>query len=178
MTGHPDPAKAVYLVDGSNNLYRAFFAIRGLRTSTGLPTNAVYGFTSMLRKLLREHAPRYLAVAFDLAGPTFRHQAYAEYKANRPETPQDLVVQIPYVKKVCEALRVPLLEVEGFEADDLIATLTERAVQAGYRVVIVATDKDLLQLVKEGVLVFNPVREEFLDASGVEGLFGVRPDQV
>src|SRR6185295_8045053 len=178
MTGRPDPSNAVYLVDGSNNLYRAFYAIRGLSTSKGLPTNAVYGFTSMLRKLLREHAPRYAAVAFDLSEPTFRHQAFAEYKANRPETPPDLIAQIPYVKKVCQILGVPALELAGFEADDIIATLAERARKAGFQVVVVATDKDLLQLVREGVLIYHPVRDEFLDSEGVERVFGVKPDQV
>jgi len=178
MAERPDPANTVYLVDGSNNLYRAFYAIRGLSTSKGLPTNAVYGFTSMLRKLLREHAPRYLGVAFDLSGPTFRHEAFAEYKANRPETPPDLVVQIPYVKKVCQILGVPALELSGFEADDIIATLADRARKAGFRVVVVATDKDLLQLVGDGVLIYHPVRDEFLDSEGVERVFGVKPGQV
>jgi DNA polymerase-1 len=178
MAERPDPANTVYLVDGSNNLYRAFYAIRGLSTSKGLPTNAVYGFTSMLRKLLREHAPRYLGVAFDLSGPTFRHEAFAEYKANRPETPPDLVVQIPYVKKVCQILGVPALELPGFEADDIIATLAARARKAGFQVVVVATDKDLLQLVGDGVLIYHPVRDEFLDSEGVERVFGVKPGQV
>src|SRR2546428_1898739 len=178
MTERPDPAETVYLVDGSNNLYRAFYAIRGLSTSRGLPTNAVYGFTSMLRKLLREHAPRYLGVAFDLAEPTFRHKAFAEYKANRPETPPDLVAQIPYVKKVCQVLGVPALELSGFEADDIIATLADRARKAGFRIVVVATDKDLLQLVGDGVRIYHPVRDEFLDSEGVERVFGVKPNQV
>jgi DNA polymerase I len=178
MADRPDPGRALYLVDGSNNLYRAFYAIRGLSTSKGLPTNAIFGFTSMLRKLMREHAPRHLGVAFDLAEPTFRHKAFAEYKANRPETPADLVVQIPYVKRVCQVLGVPVLEAPGFEADDIIATLADRGRKAGLQVVIVATDKDLLQLVGDGVLVFNPVSEQFLDREGVERVFGVRPDQV
>jgi len=178
MTDRPDPGRSLYLVDGSNNLYRAFYAIRGLSTSKGLPTNAIFGFTSMLRKLLREHAPRRLGVAFDLAEPTFRHKAFADYKANRPETPADLVVQIPYVKKVCQVLGVPVLELSGFEADDIIATLADRGRKAGLEVVIVATDKDLLQLVGDGVMVFNPVSEQFLDSEGVARVFGVRPDQV
>jgi DNA polymerase-1 len=174
----PDPERTVFLVDGTSNLYRAFYAIRGLSTSKGQPTNAVYGFTTMLRKIVKDHAPRYLGVAFDLAGPTFRHLAYADYKANRPETPEALVAQIPYVKEVCKVLRVPILELEGYEADDLIGTLAERARKAGFQVVIVASDKDLLQLVGEGVMVYNPLREEFLDSDGVERVFGVRPGQV
>jgi DNA polymerase I len=171
--------KAVlYLVDGTSNLFRAFYAIRGLSTSRGLPTNAVYGFTAMLRKLIREHEPDYLGVAFDLSGPTFRHLAFADYKANRPETPEALVAQIPYAKRVCEVLNVPVLELEGFEADDLIGTLTAKAKAAGFDVVIVASDKDLLQLVGEGIRVYNPVKDQFLDSDGVERVFGVRPGQV
>lgn len=178
MAQRSDPERTVFLVDGSNNLYRAFYAIRGLSTSKGLPTNAIYGFTSMLRKLLREQQPRYLAVAFDLAEPTFRHKAFADYKAHRPETPQELIVQIPHVKRVCGILGVRVLETAGYEADDIIATLADRGRKAGWPIVIVATDKDLLQLVGDGVLVYNPVSEEFLDGDGVERVFGVRPEQV
>ena len=178
MAQCPDPDRAVYLVDGSNTLYRAFYAIRGLSTSKGLPTNAIYGFTSILRKLIREHEPRFLGVAFDLAGPTFRHQAFADYKAHRPEMPPELVVQIPYVKRVCGVLGVQVLEAVGFEADDIIATLAEKGVKAGYSIVVVATDKDLLQLVGRDVLVYNPVSDECLDSEGVERAFGVRPHQV
>ena len=178
MAQRSDPERTVFLVDGSNNLYRAFYAIRGLSTSKGLPTNAIYGFTSMLRKLLREQQPRYLAVAFDVAEPTFRHRAFADYKAHRPETPPELIVQIPHVKKVCGILGVRVLETAGYEADDIIATLADRGRKAGWPIVIVATDKDLLQLVGDGVLVYNPVSEEFLDGDGVERVFGVRPEQV
>ena len=178
MAQRPDPDRAVYLVDGSNTLYRAFYAIRGLSTSKGLPTNAIYGFTSMLRKLIREHEPRFLGVAFDLAGPTFRHQAFADYKAHRPEMPPELVVQIPYVKRVCGVLGVQVLEALGFEADDIIATLAEKGVKAGHSIVVVATDKDLLQLVGRDVLVYNPVSDDYLDSEGVERAFGVRPHQV
>jgi DNA polymerase-1 len=173
-----DPERTVYLVDGTNNLFRAFHAIRDLRTSHGLPTNAVFGFVSMLRKLLKEHRPRYLAVAFDRSEPTFRHRAFADYKAHRPEVPADLIAQIPWVKKACEALSVPMVEAAGYEADDLIGTLAGQARRDGYSVVIVATDKDLLQLVGDGVVVFNPVREEYLDAAGVEKSFGVPPARV
>jgi DNA polymerase I len=178
MPSRLDPEKTVYLVDGTSNLFRAFYAIRGLSTAQGLPTNAVYGFTAMLRKLLREHRPGYVAVAFDRPEPTFRHQAFADYKANRAEAPEALIAQIPYVKRVCQALHVPMVERAGYEADDLIGTLARQAREAGYRVVIVASDKDLLQLVAEGVQVYNPVKEEFLDAAGVERVFGVPPARV
>jgi DNA polymerase-1 len=173
-----DPETTLYLVDGTSNLFRAFYAIRSLSNSRGLPTNAVYGFTSMLRKLLREHRPRLLAVAFDLAEPTFRHRAYADYKANRSEPPEELVAQIPYVKRVCRVLGIPTLEMAGYEADDLIGTLAERARRERTKVVIVACDKDLLQLVGGGVLMYNPVKDQLLDSDDVVRTFGVMPAQV
>ena len=178
MPSRPDSGNTLYLVDGSNNLYRAFHAIRELRNSHGLPTNAVYGFTAMLRKLIKDFAPQYLAVVFDRPEPTFRHEKFPDYKAHRPETPEDLIAQIPWVKKVLGALRVPTVEAAGWEADDLIGTLAAKARAAGMHAVVVATDKDLLQLVEEGVQYFNPVRERLYDAAAVTESFGVRPDQV
>ena len=168
----------LYLVDGTSQLFRAYYAIRGLTNAQGLPTGAVYGFTSMLRKLIQEEKPPYLAVAFDLAGPTFRHDRFAEYKAHRPPAPEDLNVQAPYAKEVCRVLRIPVLEVEGYEADDLIATYARAATEAGFRVTVVASDKDLLQLVRESVLVLNPSRNLRLDARGVVDSFGVEPERV
>jgi DNA polymerase-1 len=178
MAERPDPSRTLYLIDGSNNLYRAFHALPGLTNRKGLPTNAVYGFTTMLRKLLKDFSPRYLAVLFDTPDRTFRHEEFEHYKAHRPETPDALLVQIPWVKKVLAALRVPTLELPGWEADDLIGTLAKRAAGEGMSVVIVASDKDLLQLVGDGILYFNPSREALLDAAAVEQIFGVRPDQV
>jgi DNA polymerase-1 len=171
-------AQKVFLVDGTAQLFRAYFAIRGLTNAEGLPTNAVFGFTNMLRKFLQEQSPELVAVAFDLAGPTFRHDRYADYKANRPPVPEELNVQVPYAKQVCEGFRIPVLEREGFEADDLIATYARQAREAGFEVVVVASDKDLLQLVGPGVSVFNPNKEVFLDAAGVEESFGVPPERV
>ena len=178
MTERPRADRTLFLVDGTNNLYRAFHAIRELSNSQGLPTNAIYGFTGMLRKLMKEFDPRYLAVVFDTPEPTFRHEEYPDYKAHRPETPESLILQIPWVKRVLEVLRVPTLECPGWEADDLIGTLADQAAKQGMQAVIVATDKDLLQLVGEGVSYFNPVKEQLLDAAAVEKLFGVQPSQV
>ena len=141
------PAKTVYLVDGSGQFHRAFHAIRGLATSKGLPTNATYGFTTMLRKLLEDESPEHVAVLFDPPGKTLRHEEYAEYKANRPKMDDALAVQVPYIRRVCEALRMPVVEVPGYEADDTIATLARQAVEQGLKVVVVSADKDLLQLV-------------------------------
>ncbi len=171
-------SKKLYLVDGTAQLFRAFFAIGGLTNAEGLPTNAVYGFTTMLRKLLREERPDHLGVAFDVSGPVFRHARYAAYKAHRPPTPQELHVQVPYAKQVCEALGIPILQLQGYEADDLIATYAAKARASGFEVVVVASDKDLLQLVGDGVTVFNPTKNVWLDTEGVRSSFGVGPERV
>jgi DNA polymerase-1 len=173
-----DSSKTLYLVDGTSQLFRAYFAIHGLTNPDGLPTNAVYGFATMLRKLMREERPAYLGVAFDVAGSVFRHEHYAEYKANRPPSPEDLKVQVPYAKRICEVLGIPTLEMKGYEADDVIATCTAQARALGFEVVVVASDKDLLQLVEDGVTVLNPTKEQRFDAEGVETSFGVRPGLV
>jgi DNA polymerase-1 len=172
----------VYLVDGSGQFYRAFHAIRGLATSRGLPTNATYGFTTMLRKMLQDEKPEHVAVLFDPPGRTFRHEQYAEYKANRPVMDNDLAVQLPYIRRVCDAFRLPIVEVAGFEADDVIATLSDQAVAAGFKVVIVTADKDMLQLVDGDVVVLNPGREgtgsTLVDRKAVEDKWGVPPERV
>jgi DNA polymerase-1 len=174
--------RTVHLIDGSGQLHRAYFAIRGLATRRGLPTNATYGFTTMLRKLFQDEKPSRAAIAFDLPGKTFRHEEYPDYKAHRPKMDDDLIVQIPYIRRVCEAFRLPIVEVPGFEADDVLATLARQAVAAGYRVVIVSNDKDLLQLVSSDVEVLSPGREGtpavHYDARTVEEKFGVPPERV
>ncbi len=170
--------KNLYLIDGTSQIFRAFFAIRGLTNAEGIPTNAVFGFTTMLRKLLNEEKPEYVGVAFDLEGPTFRHERFAAYKAHRPDVPPDLISQVPLVKQVCEGFRIPQLELAGYEADDLIATYARLAREAGYEVVVVASDKDLLQLVGPGVTVLNPSKDLRLDAAGVVEQFGAAPGLV
>ncbi|HWX23477.1 MAG TPA: 5'-3' exonuclease H3TH domain-containing protein, partial [Vicinamibacteria bacterium] len=172
----------IYIIDGSAQFHRAYFAIRGLTTSKGLPTNAVYGFTTMLRKLVQDEDPRYIGISFDIPGRTFRHEAYPAYKSHRPKMADDLAVQIPYVKRVCEALRVPIVEVPGYEADDVLATLAAEAVRKGFKVVLVSGDKDLLQLVSKDVVVLNPGREGSgatrYDAQKVVEKMGVPPEKV
>jgi DNA polymerase-1 len=176
------PPQTVYLVDGSGQFHRAFHAIRGLATSKGLPTNATYGFTTMLRKLLEDERPEHMAVLFDPPGKTLRHTEYAEYKANRPKMDDDLAVQIPYIRRLCDALRMPVVEVSGYEADDTIATLARQAVERGLRVVVVSADKDLLQLVSDDVVVLNPGREGSgstrFDRKAVEEKWGVPPERI
>ena len=173
------PPPVLFLIDGNSQMYRAYHAIRGLTGPDGRSTNVVYGFVAMLRKLVADHRPELIACAFDLAGPTFRSTLAADYKANRPAMPDDLAEQIPYVHRACEALGVPILSCVGFEADDVIGTVTERAAREGYHVVIVTGDKDMFQLVHDGVRVFNP-RDEgtWYDTGGVTEKFGVPPDMV
>jgi DNA polymerase-1 len=180
------PAKPVlYLIDGSSQMYRAFHApVRTaeggiLRNAAGAPTNAVYIFVTMLRKLLNEHHPEYIAASFDLPGRTFRDDLASDYKANRTPMPDDLAVQIPLVHAACEALGVPILTSERYEADDVIGTLATKAASQGFDVVVVTMDKDFFQLVHDGLRVFNPRDEgSWYDAAGVKEKFGVTPSQV
>ena len=127
--------QVLYLIDGSGYLYRAFFALPELSTTSGVPTNAVYGFITMLQKVVRERKPQYLAVAFDEKGPTVRHQAYAEYKSHRPLMPDTLSRQIPYIHRAVQGYGIPVVKLEGYEADDLIGALAAQAVAAGLDVV-------------------------------------------
>ena len=172
-------ATRLFLIDGNNQMYRAYHAIHGLTGPDGRSTNAVYGFIAMLRKLIEDQQPDLIAAAFDLRGPTFRHELAADYKANRRPMPEDLVEQVPLVHEACAALGVPVVTHEGFEADDVIGTLATRAVAAGVDVVVVTGDKDFFQLVGDRLQVFNP-RDEgtWYDDAGVLEKFGVRPDQV
>ena len=169
----------LFLIDGSSQMYRAYHAIRGLTGPDGRSTNAVYGFATMLRKLIADQSPEYIAASFDLAGKTFRDDLSATYKANRAPMPSDLAEQVPLVHEACEALGVPVLTSDRFEADDVIGTLATQAHGAGYDVAIVTGDKDFFQLVRDGIRVFNP-RDPgtWYDDAGVVEKFGVRPDQV
>jgi DNA polymerase-1 len=171
-------SNTLYLVDGTAQLFRAYFAIRNLHNADGMATNAIFGFTKILKKLLRDEQPAYIAVAFDLPGKVFRHDTFPEYKANRPPAPEDLHHQVPYVKQICQLLGIKILEEERFEADDLMATYTRLATESGFEVVIVSSDKDLLQMVGPGVKVLNPSKEILLDTEGVQAYFGVPPEHV
>ena len=172
-------APTLFLIDGSNQMYRAYHAIRGLTGPDGKSTNAVYGFVTMLRKLLADHQPAYIAASFDLAAETFRAKLSADYKANRTAMPDDLKEQIAWVHEACEAMGVPIFTMPGFEADDVIGTLAKKAALAGYQVAIVTGDKDFFQMVGDGIRVYNP-RDEgaWFDEVGVAEKFGVPPSQV
>jgi DNA polymerase-1 len=174
--------KRLFLVDGMSNIFRAYYAVRGgLSNSRGVPTNAVFGFTMMLRRLLTHHRPDYIGVVLDSKEKTFRHESYEQYKAHRTEMPDDLAAQLPYIQRVCEAFRVPILRLPRYEADDLIGTLANKAAKKGLQAVIVSTDKDLCQLVRDQeIIVLREGKngEEWFDEEGVKKRLGVRPDQV
>lgn len=178
----PQPEnKRLFIVDGMSQIYRAYYAIRGLTNSSGLATNAVYGFTMMIRRLISNEKPDYLGVAFDSPERTFRHDVFEAYKATRGAMPDDLVEQLPYIQRACEALRVPITRAAGFEADDIIGTFACQAEREGLDVVIVTNDKDMAQLVTDRVKILRTGRDgsmTLLDAKGVEEKFGVRPDQI
>jgi DNA polymerase I len=173
--------KRLFLIDGMSNIYRSYYAIRGLSNSKGVPTNATLGFAMMLRKLLTQHHPDYIAVVLDSREKTHRREKYDYYKANRIAMPDDLKLQIPFIERTCEALRVEMVRREKFEADDVIGTLSKQAMVAGVQTVIVSTDKDLCQLVHDPevlVLRVDKTGETWIDEAGVKERLGVQADQV
>jgi DNA polymerase-1 len=167
----------LFLIDGYSNIFRAFYAIRNLSTTKGEPTNAVYGFVTMLRKLLREEQPELIGVALDV-GKTFRSERFEGYKANRTPMPEDLASQIPWIRRVLEAFHIPVLELSGYEADDVLGSLSCRAVEAGYDVVLVSADKDLMQLVEPHVALYHTGRTKLYGPAEVAEDFGVPPAKV
>lgn len=179
MSDKGNEGKRLFIIDGSSVFYRAFHAIQARLTSPeGMPTNAVYGFTQTLRKILNDYGPEYIAVAFDSKGPTHRHEAYEHYKAERPEMPDDLSVQIPFIKRVVEAFNIPVLEMSGFEADDIMATIDRRVDGTGVKVVLITGDKDMYQLIDDDTVIldYNSGRE--YGPEDVEDKFGVGPGQM
>ncbi|MBS0184258.1 MAG: DNA polymerase I [Nitrospira sp.] len=169
--------KTFYLIDGSAYIYRAFFALPALNNSKGLQTNAIYGFMTTLLKIIREHKPDGLVVAFDEKGPTLRHEEFKEYKAQRPPMPDGMKAQIPYIHRIVEALNIPAVRQAGYEADDLIGTLTRQAERAGYTIVIVTGDKDMLQLVTPQVRIYDPVKDKWSGEAECVAKFGVEPSR-
>jgi DNA polymerase-1 len=174
----------LFLIDSFGFIFRAYHArarsgAPPMRTAAGLQTEAVYIFHNMVRRLKTAHSPDYLAAIFESSGPTFRDEAFADYKANRTETPPDLLQQIPLIRKTLQAMNIPVLEYPKFEADDVIGTLARRAVEMGVEVVIVSSDKDMLQLVNDRVRMLNPMKDDmWFDAEETEKFMGVKPAQV
>ncbi|MBI2027941.1 MAG: DNA polymerase I [Deltaproteobacteria bacterium] len=168
----------LYIVDGSSYFYRAYFALGALSTSKGVPTNAIFGFSNMLLKLIKDFNPEYLAIAFDPPTPSFRKKIYEDYKANREQMPSDLAQQIPYIKRVVEAFDIPALQKNDYEADDVIATVATDLAQQNWDVVIVSADKDLMQLVCPRIVMFDSMRNKTFTEIEVKEKFGVEPSQV
>lgn len=174
----PQPRPVLYLLDASAYVYRAFFALPPLTSASGLPTNAAYGFTSMLLKLLREAAPQYIATVFDAPGPTFRDTLFERYKANRPPMPEDLAAQFPLVYEIVNAFALRSLSIAGVEADDVIASVAERLAAQQADLIIVTSDKDLMQLVGPHVQLWDTMRNRRCDRAAVRSRWGVEPEQV
>ena len=175
--------KRLFLLDTFGLIFRAFYgraraAVSGLRTSAGLPTEAIYVFNNMLKKLLDEHEPDYVVAVWEGHGPTFREEIYPEYKANRDEMPEDLAAQLPYIQRLLGAWNVTVLAEDGYEADDTIGLLTGQASGLDVEVWIVSSDKDLMQLVGDGVVMLNPARNQEFREADVEAYLGVRPSRV
>jgi DNA polymerase I len=168
----------LYLIDGSSYIYRAYYAIRHLSSPTGFPTNALYGFTTMLLKVLKERRPDHIAVVFDVGRRTFRTELYPDYKANRSAMPEDLVPQIGPIKEMVRAFAIPVLEQEGFEADDIIGALARASEACGMQVVVVTGDKDLMQIVSERVTLLDTMKDKTTGRTEVLERFGVPPEQL
>jgi DNA polymerase-1 len=173
--------KRLFLIDAMGYIFRAFYAPMPMRmrNAAGVPTNVPYVFANMIRKLLKDWKPDYLGVVFDVSAPTFRDKLFADYKAQRQPMPDELALQLPFVRRYCEAMRLPMLEYPGYEADDVIGTLSKQAEKEDLDVFIVTSDKDLMQLVGGRVQMLNPAKGDLLiDAKKVEELMGVPPQQV
>jgi len=170
--------KTLFLIDGSSYIYRAYHAVRGLSTKEGFPTNAIFGFTNMLLKVLREQEPNYVAMVLDSPGLTHRHEIFPDYKANRPPMPDDLKVQIPRIEDLTRAFNIAALRMDGYEADDIIATLVDRLSEEVDDIVIVSSDKDLMQLVSPGVRMLDTMKDRWIGTEEVRERFGVNPEHV
>jgi DNA polymerase-1 len=168
----------LYLIDGNSYFYRAYHAIRGLTNSNGFPTNAIYGFTNMILKIIREKKPDAIAIVFDSPVPTERHRIYEEYKAQRPETPNDLVRQIPYIKEIIKAFNITSIEIPGYEADDIICTIAKKAASHNINVFILSGDKDMMQVVGNGIKIYDPMKDLIIDENHVKERFGVPPERL
>ena len=169
--------KTIYLLDGSSYIHRAYHAIRNLQNAKGFPTNAIFGFTKMILKLLSDKKPERLAIVFDMKGPTFRHEIYEDYKANRPPMPQDMVVQLPFIRNVVKNLGIAMLEESGFEADDIIGTLARAGESEGFDVVVISGDKDFRQLIGPRVSMWDTMKDKITDYDSLKAAYGFEPEK-
>ncbi len=169
--------ETVYLVDGSSYIHRAYHAIKNLSNSKGFPTNAAFGFTKMVQKLLADKKPKYLAIVLDAKGPTFRHDIYEDYKANRPPMPDDMAVQIPVIKSIVKNLDIEMIEKKGYEADDIIGTLARMCEDKGFRVVMITGDKDFRQVVTPDTCMWDTMKDTITDYESLKGACGFEPEK-
>lgn len=172
------PNSQLFLIDAHALCYRAYYAIKGLSTSSGHATNAVYGFVNILRRILKRYHPKYVAVCFDVSADTHRREKFAEYKIHRPQTPDDLISQIPVIKEVIEAYNLPIFELEGYEADDVIATIVKKVKGKGIESVIVSDDKDMFQLAGDAVKVFSARKDKILGYREIKESLGFQPEYI
>jgi DNA polymerase-1 len=168
----------IYLVDGSSYIYRAYHAIRHLSNSKGFPTNAIFGFTKMILKLMNDKSPKYMAVAFDAKGPTFRHELYDDYKATRPPMPEDLVIQLSHIHGIVENLNILMIEKPGYEADDILGTLARLGEEKGYQVVIITGDKDFRQLISPRISLWDTMKDKMTDYEVFLSEYELEPSQM
>src|SRR5258707_7069907 len=179
-----EPAKRLFLVDAMAHIYRAFYApMLRMNAPSGMPTKVPFMFNNILKRILKDYKPEYLGIVFDPSGPTFRDKIFEQYKAHREPMPDEMRVQLPYVKKLCEAMRLPILEVQGFEADDVIGTLAVKAAKNNIEVLIVSNDKDMMQLVGKNVRTLRTGTgglkgDIIVDETKVEEILGVPPEKV
>jgi len=169
--------ETIYLLDGSSYIHRAYHAIRNLQNAKGFPTNAIFGFTQMLLKLLSDKSPERMAVVFDAKGPTFRHDLYEDYKANRPPMPEDMAVQLPFIRKVVENLGIAMLQESGYEADDIIGTLARVGESKGFHVVVISGDKDFRQLIRPRVSMWDTMKDKVTDYESLKTAYGFEPEK-
>lgn len=169
--------EAVYLIDGSSYIHRAYHAIRNLANSSGFPTNVIFGFTKMILKLLADRNPSYIAIVFDSKGPTFRHELYKDYKANRPPMPEDMAVQIPFIKSIISNMKISFIEKQGYEADDIIGTLARVCEKNGFSVVMVTGDKDFRQLVTPHISMLDTMKDTVTDYEKLKDAYGFEPEK-
>jgi DNA polymerase I len=172
------PRPRLFLIDGSSYIYRAFFALPPAFNSAGFPTHGTYGFISFMMKLLKRHQPEYLAVVLDSGRQTFRNQMFVEYKSNRRQAPPDLVLQLPHIRRVLDAMNILVLALADYEADDLIGTLCATLCDEDCALIVVSSDKDLMQLVSNKVSLFDSVKERWIGEREVIARFGVEPERV
>jgi DNA polymerase I len=169
--------ETVYLIDGSSYIHRAYHAIRNLANSKGFPTNASFGFTKMVLKLLADKEPAYLAIVFDARGPTFRHEIYPDYKANRPPMPDDMAAQIPVIKSIVKNMNIKMMEKAGYEADDIIGTLARACEEKGFKVVMVTGDKDFRQIITPNISMWDTMKDKVTDHASLKKTYGFEPEK-